>query len=346
MSATIRVLTEPPQITAATEGETILANLLQAGVAFPYNCQSGNCGACKCELIEGDVLELPHSEYALGPEERARNLILACRTQVWGDCTIRKLEAEETVLHPSRALRCKVQALDSLTHDIKELKLSIEDGGPYVFSAGQHAHLKFAPGVPERNYSMANHPDDPILEFQIRHVPNGQASGYVFRHLRVGDEITVSGPLGGAYLREQHAGPILAAAGGSGMAPIKSIVESALRSKPQRQIHLYFGVRDERDVYMESYLENLAQRHASFSYQIVLSQPAAPTKRRTGLVHETIGADFESFDAYKAYLAGPPPMVEAMQQLLLERGMALRDIHADAFYSQADDATNPAAKTA
>ena len=152
MSLTIRVLSEPPESAPATEGETILANLLQAGVAFPYNCQSGNCGACKCELVEGDILELPHSEYALSPEERSRNLILACRTQVWGDCAIRKLDAEEVVLHPSRVLRCKVQALNALTHDIKEIKLSIEDGGPFTFSAGQHARLKFGAALQERNY--------------------------------------------------------------------------------------------------------------------------------------------------------------------------------------------------
>lgn len=342
MSATIKILSEPPESAPATEGETILANLLQAGVVFPYNCQSGNCGACKCELVEGDVLELPHSEYALSPEERARNLILACRTQVWGDCSIRKLDAEELVLHPSRVLRCQVLALTDLTHDIKELKLAIEEGGPFVFSAGQHAQLKFAPHVKERNYSMANHPDDGVLEFQIRRVPNGQATAYVFSRLRVGDEVKVSGPLGGAYLREQHRGPMLAVAGGSGMAPIKSIVEAALRRDPGREIRLYFGVRDERDVYMEAWLSDLARRHPGFRYEIVLSEPSRASARRLGFVSDAVGADIASFDGYKAYLAGPPPMVEATQQLLLGRGMARRDIHADAFYSQADDAANVA----
>lgn len=338
MAPTIRVLTDPPQSASATEGETILANLLQAGVAFPHNCQSGNCGACKCELVDGDILELPHSEYALSAEERSRNLILACRTQVWGDVTVRMLEAEDVVLHPSRVLRCRVDAVNDLTHDIKELRLSIEAGGPFVFSAGQHAQLKLGAGLQPRNYSMANHPEGDALEFQIRRVPNGQASGHIHTKLHVGDEITVSGPLGGAYLRENHRGPMLLVAGGSGLAPIKSIAEAALRADRAREIRLYFGVRDERDVYMESYLRDLAARHPGFSYKIVLSQPTGDTARRTGLVGDAVAADFSSFDGCKAYLAGPPPMVEATQQLLLEKGMALRDIHADAFYSQADDA--------
>src|SRR5688500_9965322 len=176
MSSQIRVLGSPPVSAPALTGETILESLLQAGVAFPHNCQSGNCGACKCELVDGDILELPYSEYALSAEERARNLILACRTQVWGDCTVRPLEAEEMVLHPSRVMRCRLVDFTDLTHDIKRLELAIEAGGPYTFSAGQHARLKFAAGIPERSYSMANHPDENRLVFYIRRIPRGQAS--------------------------------------------------------------------------------------------------------------------------------------------------------------------------
>jgi ferredoxin-NAD(P)+ reductase (naphthalene dioxygenase ferredoxin-specific) len=331
-------LTEPPQTIAAMTGETILTNALQAGISFPHNCQSGNCGACKCELIDGDVLELPYSEYALSDAERRRNLILACRAQIWGDCTVRLLEAEELVLHPSRVMRCRVEAITDLTHDIKGLQLSILEGGPYTFTAGQHAHLKFASGISARNYSMANHPADGSLEFHIRAVPRGQASGYVHTSLHVGDEVRVSGPLGNAYLREHHRGPILAVAGGSGMAPIKSICAAALQADPSQKIQLYFGVRDEPDVYLEDYLEQLADRHPNFSFEIVLSQPMQQRRRRKGMIRDAVAADFASFDGFKAYVAGPPPMVEAVQQLLLDRGMALRDIHADAFYSQADDA--------
>jgi ferredoxin-NAD(P)+ reductase (naphthalene dioxygenase ferredoxin-specific) len=333
-------MTDPPQSFAAMTGETILTNALRAGIAFPHNCQSGNCGACKCEMVEGDILELPYSEYALSPAERARHLILACRAQVWGDCTVRLLEAEETVLHPSRVLQCRVVSLSDLTHDIKGLTLSIETGGPYVFSAGQHARLKFGPGIQERNYSMANHPDDNSLEFHVRAVPRGQASGYVFTSLHVGNEVKVSGPLGNAYLRDKHAGPILAVAGGSGMAPIKSICEAALRADPERRICFYFGVRDERDIYLEAYLRELTRRHANVSFEIALSQPRQKSERRRGMIRDAIAADFSTFDGLKAYVAGPPPMVESVQQLLLDKGMALRDIHADGFYSQADDAFN------
>src|SRR5262245_41417655 len=100
----------------AEAGDTILQALLRAGVAFPFSCQAGNCGTCKCELLEGDVNELEHSEHALADGERAKGIVLACRTQVWGDTAVRRIDAEELVMHPSRIMRCRVVALEDLTH--------------------------------------------------------------------------------------------------------------------------------------------------------------------------------------------------------------------------------------
>ena len=113
---------------AVEPGDTILASLLRAGVPFPFSCQAGNCGTCKCELVSGDVLELEHSEHALAPEERAKGVILACRTQVWEDTVIRRIDAEDLVMHPSRVMRCRVLDLQPLTHDIRA-KATVEPLG-------------------------------------------------------------------------------------------------------------------------------------------------------------------------------------------------------------------------
>src|SRR6185295_13200060 len=126
---------------AVEPGDTILASLLRAGVPFPFSCQAGNCGTCKCELVSGDILELEHSEHALAAEERAKGIILACRTQVWDDTVVRRIEAEELVMHPSRIMRCRVLELEPLTHDIRSVRLAVEAGGPMTFSAGQYAQV-------------------------------------------------------------------------------------------------------------------------------------------------------------------------------------------------------------
>ncbi|MHA1571761.1 MAG: 2Fe-2S iron-sulfur cluster-binding protein, partial [Alphaproteobacteria bacterium] len=155
---------------AVETGETILAAALRQGVPYPHGCQSGNCGACKSHLLSGDVELSPYSEFALSEQERGNGLILACRAVPSQDSTVAWLEADESIVHPVRHLQCRVARIEAATHDIRRLWLTVESGGPFVFSAGQFAKLTFQ-GQPARDYSMANRPGQPQLEFHIRHLP-------------------------------------------------------------------------------------------------------------------------------------------------------------------------------
>lgn len=316
-------------------GETILDAALRSGLPFPFGCQSGNCGACKCALVMGGVELAPYSEFALEEGERLQGMILGCRAMPLDDCTVALLETEELEIHPARDLDCRVVALDDLTHDIKRLRLEILSGGPLVFSAGQFASLRF-PGLPARDYSMANRPDEALLEFHIRLVAGGAVTPFVRERLKIGDRLRVAGPMGTSSWRRRHAGPILAVAGGSGLAPIKSIVETALASGMRQPIRLYVGARAERDLYLLDHFAALGARHPNLSVVPVLSEPDGPTARRTGLVADALAADLGDLDGWKAYLAGPPPMVETAVDALVARGMRRDDCHADAFYTEAD----------
>jgi CDP-4-dehydro-6-deoxyglucose reductase/ferredoxin-NAD(P)+ reductase (naphthalene dioxygenase ferredoxin-specific) len=315
-------------------GSTILDAALDAGVDFPFGCQSGNCGACKSRLLSGDVSLEGYSEVALSGDEKQGGLILACRAMPRADCEIAWLEADDLVFHPRRVLTCRVVSLDDATHDIKRVRLSVEAGGPFTFSAGQFASVTFA-GCAPRDYSMANVPGDDVLEFHIRHAEGGTVSAHVARSLKAGDGVRVEGPFGTSYLREAHRGPIIAVAGGSGMAPMKSIVERAIALKLPQHIYFYFGVRSERDLYLEDHFTSLARQHANLHFVAVIADGDG-TRRRSGLVHEAVAADFDEFDGCKAYLAGPPAMVEAASRLLEQRGLHRIDIHADAFYTAAE----------
>ena len=316
-------------------GVTILEAALDAGVPYPHGCQSGNCGACKSNLLEGAVAMEGYSEFALMDEERARGLILACRAVPDMPCEVAWLDEDDLIVHPRRVLTTTVTAIDDATHDIKRVLLDVNSGGPFTFSAGQYASVSFA-GAPARDYSMANRPDDKLLEFHIRRMPDGNTSAHVATNVKLGDKVRVEGPFGTSYLRESHRGPILAIAGGSGLAPIKSIVEQALARRMPQHIHLYVGVRDERDLYLENHFAALAAAHPTLHFIPVLSEPDGATARRTGFVHEIVGRDFGDVDGCKAYVAGPPIMVEAATKLLTARGMRRIDVHADAFYTAAE----------
>jgi len=318
-------------------GETILEAAILAGVDYPCGCQSGNCGACKSTLVSGEVEMSPYSDFALLPEERERGLILACRSVPWSDCAVAWLEQDEMVMHASRVMTCRVAAIEALTDDVRRLKLDIESGGPFDFSPGQYARLTFG-RLPGRDFSMANRPDEAGLEFHVRLLPGGTVSRFIADSLAVGDKVRIDGPMGIAYLRDSHRGPILAIAGSTGLAPILSIVATALDKGMPQPIHLYFGVRDERDLYDMDRLEALADAHDNLTVVPVLSDPVAPTERRTGFVTDAVARDFADLDGAKAYVAGPPAMVEAAVPLLVRLGVRRADCHYDAFYTEAEKA--------
>lgn len=247
-----------------------------------------------------------------------------------------------TMLAHSRPLFCRVIGLHAATPDIRIVRLAIVSGGPFRFAAGQYARVTFLAQGP-RDYSLANSPLEPVLEFHIRHRADGGAGHYVARTLRIGDHVWVEGPFGEAWLRPNHAGPILCIAGGSGLGPMKSIVDTALAVQADRRVDLYFGGRNERDVYLEDHFQGLARKHPNFRYHVLLSATRPPTARRRGTVVEGVVADFAAAPAggvrplqgAKVYMAGPPAMVEAAIAGLQGLGVPPADIHADPFHAAA-----------
>ena len=314
-------------------GQTILEAALSQGVPYPHGCRSGNCGACKSRLYAGDVEMSPYSEYALSDDEKADGLVLACRSVPWEDAEIGWLGEEDVIAHPLRKLVCKVAAIDDLTHDIHRIQLEIITGGPFAFTAGQYASVTFD-GQPARDYSMASLPKDPALEFHIRRVPGGAVSNFVGDKLQPGDDVRVEGPFGSSWLRDSHRGPILALAGGSGL---------RRSNRPSN--------RRWRVICCRSYIFiSASATSGTFILKTISSGWRKATEtcglRRTFRTFHRHGPPhgvsprgnrgrFRRSDGAKAYLAGPPPMVEAATETL-KNSVCAEDIHADAFYTEAE----------
>lgn len=232
-----------------------------------------------------------------------------------------------------------VTARTRLTPDIWRIRLALPAGQGFPFRAGQFARLALGP-FPPRDYSMANAPGDGELEFHIRRMNDDGASAYAAERLRVGDVVGVDGPHGEAYLREDHGGPILAVAGGSGLAPMKSIVERALAIGLTQSIRLYLGARHAADIYLEEHFSALQAAHANFTFVALVVDAPPGRGRRRGTPDRALAKDVAEEAAHlagaKAYLAGPPAMVEAAAARLRALGLPAADIHADPFYSAAE----------
>jgi ferredoxin-NAD(P)+ reductase (naphthalene dioxygenase ferredoxin-specific) len=185
-----------------------------------------------------------------------------------------------------------------------------------------------------RPYSMAGLCNDGLFEFHIRLVPDGRVTGYIAHDLKVGDSVKVSGPLGSAYLRRKYEGPMLCVAGGTGLAPILSIVRGAIAQGMTNPIHLYFGVRSPRDIYGVAWLEQLKREHPGLNVHVVVTSGGNPAAQRCGLVTDAIEQDHGDLTGWRAYLCGSPPMVEAATVVARRKGLAAEHIYADAFYTQ------------
>ena len=312
-------------------GQTVLSAALDAGIPFPHGCRSGRCGACRSMLVEGEVSMGTHTSFALSEEDRAAGLILACRATPIGDLTVRWLD-ESNPGTVSATHEATVVGLHQMTDEIRLIRLRLKDRRAFRFAAGQYLTL-MPEGAPARHYSMASRPDEELVDLHVAAVPGGQTSNHLMSSIETGSRVSVRGPAGSAYLRDAHHGPVVAVAGGSGLAPIKSIVETALVTGMAAPIRLYFAARAEKNLYLVEHFAMLMKRFANFSFIPVMSGERG-NERRTGRIQDAVAADHGSLIGYKAYVAGSPSLVGAVTPMLVARGAALRDIHADVFFSE------------
>lgn len=328
------------QVTIAATGtsfiveneETVLAAALRQGIGLPYGCRNGQCGSCKAKLQSGHVHYRTQPE-ALTPTEQQHGFALLCQAYPQSDLIIDSEEITSSAELPIKRFPAKVSNITQLNHDVMRITLKIPDTIRVQFLAGQYINFILKDGR-RRSFSIANPPlDDKFIELHVRHIQGGRFTGEVFDHMHVNDIVRIEGPLGSFFLREDTTRPVIFIAGGTGFAPIKGIIEYALKKNIQRQFHLYWGARTAKDLYMHDVALRWANAHSNIQYTPVLSEPK-PEDRwqgRTGLVHEAILQDFDSLAGYDIYGSGSPAMVYASRDAFIPRGLDPRHYYSDAF---------------
>lgn len=324
----MELIVEPLQQRLHTEvGQNLLEVLRTHGVPISYSCLSGRCGTCRCTVKAGRVLD-GAAEARRSPTTHTHE-VLACQATLTEDCTIEVPEVGEVIVHPAKIIKATVALMEQVTHDIVRIELRLSK--PMEYSPGQYAMLQFTPEH-VRPYSMAGLPSDETLEFHVRRVPGGRVTDYIFRELKVGCAVRVSGPLGTAYLRNQHTGPMLCVGGGTGLAPVMSIVRGAQAQGMRNPIHLYVGVRSQQDLYDVDRLRHWVAQQPHVSLHFVVATGDAPPEMRQGLLTDAIEKDHASLQGWRAYVCGSPAMVDALSLLAARKGIDSRHVHADAFY--------------
>lgn len=316
-------------------GETILAAALRNGHLYAYGCQAGACGACKSKLVKGKVEHLTRDPSVLSDDELAEGLCLTCQAVPQGDVDIMVKEVAKVKEIKVRTMPTRVREKNMLADDVVQLFLSVPKTSKFDFLPGQYLSILLRNGK-ERSFSIANTPaqiSDDGLELHIRVVPDGYYSPGVKDSVEVKDIIRIEGPFGTYFLRKDEQRPIVMIAGGTGFAPIKSLIEDAVASGLKQAITLYWGARAQPDLYLDALARQWEKDIASFKYIPVLSDEEKDSDwtGRTGFVHQAILADHPDLSAYSIYAAGPPVMIDALTNNLPANGLDTEFFYTDSF---------------
>ncbi|HHI93067.1 MAG TPA: CDP-6-deoxy-delta-3,4-glucoseen reductase [Gammaproteobacteria bacterium] len=320
-------------------GESVLDAALRHGYAFPYGCRNGGCGACKGKLLDGSVDYGTNRPPALSAEDVSRGLALFCQAHATSDLSVEVKEIGEAESLEIKTLPTKVTKKEFLSHDVVRLYLKLPEAERIQFRAGQYIDILLPDGR-KRSFSLANAPhDDALIELHIRHVDGGDFTGYVMDELHEKDILRIEGPHGSFFLREEAQRPLIFMAGGTGFAPIKGIIEHALAEGLSQPMHLYWGVREEKDLYLSELPQKWAKYLPHFHFVPVFSEPTAssgqPGSARTGYVHDAIIEDFpEGMEKFDVYASGPPVMVHAGFDAFKKHGLIENRYFSDAFEFQ------------
>lgn len=301
---------------SAEAGETILDAALRQGLILPYGCRNGACGSCRGKVLDGEVDHGQAQLHALNDDDRRNGFALFCCAKAKSDLEIEVREVRSARDLPVKTLPARVQTMRRAAPDVMIVELKLPASERLQFLPGQYIEILLKEGR-RRAFSLANAPgDDATLQLHIRHVPGGFFTEHVFATLKERDILRINGPRGTFYLREDSSKPMVLVAGGTGFAPIKSIVEHAIAERSSRPMTIYWGGRAPADLYLKPLAEAWAREHAHIRFIPVLSdeQKNEDWPGRTGLVHVAAMQDWPDLSAHQVYVCGSPAMVAAARR--------------------------------
>ena len=321
------------------DGQTILDAALREGIYLPHACCHGLCATCKVQITDGEVDHGQASNFALMDYEREEQKCLACCATLQSDVVIEAdIDEDPDALNlPIDDFDGVVERIENLTPTIKGVWIRLDK--PMQFQAGQYVNLTVGE-LDARAFSLANSPSTgDLIELNIKQVPGGQITGYVHNDLKVGEHVKVVGPYGRFFTRKSAQLPLIFMAGGSGLSSPKSMIAELLEDDCTLPITLVYGARTRDELYDHDLFVQWTQKYPNFTYVPALSavEEGDAWNGFRGFVHDAAKTQFDNdFRGHKAYLCGPPLMIESCISTLMQGRLFERDIYTEKFMSAAD----------
>ncbi len=323
---TLKVAAERPLLEAA----------LAAGMNLPHSCKSGHCASCRARLLSGEI-HYPHGRpLGLSEEEARSGYVLLCQARPLSDLRVEARHIASVADVEIKTLPCRIARLVPLAPDVMQVWLRLPSVERLPFQAGQYLDVLLEGGR-RRSFSIASPPhDSSLIELHVRRVAGGGFTERLFAGsaaaLGEGALLRIEGPVG-QFVYRDGAAPLILVAGGTGFAPLKSILRHVLENGIRRPVHFYWGARAAPDLYEEALLLEWAQAHPQLQFRGVLSEAAAggAAHRRAGWVHEAVLAEHGDLGGFEVYAAGPPALIEAVRTQFPRRGLDPQRLYFDSF---------------
>jgi len=311
--------------------DTILNTLNNNKIFIPSACGGkATCGFCKVKVLEGGGELKPTEEPFMSAQEKDEGIRLSCQVRINSNVQIQVPEG----MMEATEFKALVEKITDLTYDIKLIRFKLIEPDTMFFRPGQYAQLK-VPGIGViRAYSIASdRKDENHIELIIREVPKGQATSFVHRAMEVGDNIFLTGPYGDFYLQEDSKRDIVCIAGGSGKAPIRSILFALRDQGMPRKVKYFFGARSKRDLYMTEEFDALQKEFPNFEYIPALSDPLDEDnwEGEVGLITDVLDRNVDDLSEHEAYLCGSPGMIKACINVLEKHDIKDENVYFDNF---------------
>lgn len=316
--------------------ELLLDAALRNDVRVSYSCRGGSCGACEALIINGQVgyagEVLPP---ALSEDQASKGVTLLCQARAKSDLCIAVKEPRKSE-NTSRLLPARIGKLERAADDVMIVTLQLPPNQTLEFAAGQYLDILLRDGK-RRSFSLANPPSrNNEIELHIRHVPGGLFTDPLFTTTKEKTVLRLEAPHGAFSFDSDSPRPAIFIAGGTGFAPIQSIVEQLLEDDPAQAIKVYWGVRSQVDLYATATLKRW-QQHSNIELLPVLSEPKDGWSGASGWVTDKVAKDYPDIKQYDIYMAGPPPMITAGRNRFIKMGAETSQLHCDSFTYAADN---------
>jgi CDP-4-dehydro-6-deoxyglucose reductase len=316
----------------ASENSSLITSALTAGFTFPYSCKTGRCSTCKCKVLHGETIAL-QSEIGLSEQEKSEGWILSCVRAPQTDCTLEVEDLGDVVLPPSKTLPCRISSIDRLATDVIRVMLRLPPTANFRSIPGQYIDV-IGPGGVRRSYSLANaNTSDKNLELHIRAVDSGVMSDYWFKQAKANDLLRFNGPLGTFFLRGLDQLHLVFLATGTGIAPVKAMLESLTHIAPEQapqSVTVFWGGRTADDLYLDPQVIPAGHRFVP-----VLSRAAAGWAGARGYVQNAFLATQPDLACTAVYACGSDAMIRSAKASLLAAGLPDNRFFADAFVPSA-----------